>query len=84
MAKSKPTAPTVVEHVIRHGKQGVFSHPDEAVARGKLAALKLADAANGAEKEYTLSRRTVVYDAEELPVGETSIGVKGEVSEEKL
>jgi hypothetical protein len=88
--ESKPSAQsdTVVEYVLRSGKQGVFSHSSEAVVRAKHAQLVTAEQAQGAESaNFTLHEKTVKYT---LPEGETEVpkgensNLPGTVSERKL
>lgn len=86
---SAPNTATVREYVLksRGGKQGVFSHSSETVARTKHAQLVSADQAQGAEIDYSLHERTVIYTLPEgetkLPTGENS-NLPGTVTERKL
>lgn len=98
MAKSQPTAqPIRTEYVLKCGGQGVFSHASEAVVRGRKAQLELADANNGAHKEYAVYERVVQYepltedhpqfdpkDPGKIPSGEESARHPGTVKERKL
>ena len=75
---------TVTEYVIRDGKQGVFSHADKSVSAAKLAALKVADHANGTHRpNLKLHKRTVHFpDHDTVPVGADSVNVNSTVLED--
>jgi hypothetical protein len=84
MAHAKKDGFLHTEYVVKCGKQGVFSGSENA-ARSKINALHSDNAAQGTEKEYTLTRREVFYPGvEALPLGEDSRGVQAEVTEKVI
>ena len=83
--KTAASAAKVTEFVIKSGKQGVFSDKSKSVCVGKLGALRSEAATQGTNKEFKLYERTVVYpDHTEVPTGEDSFHVKGEVTEKEI
>jgi len=80
-----PLSPIVKEFVLTRGKQGVFSHPSEQVARGIHAQCLVDDHKAGVQNAYALTERTVTYDGvKERPTGEDQPRVSGTITEREI